>query len=100
MADSTTSQSFETLLQQQATLLCDLEKQLKELKLTHKKIEKCFSECPVAKSKNESTSGGNGDSGVPAAATAVVAVKPARRAAVPRAKKPVAKAVPVPDPVQ
>lgn len=92
MAEPTTtqtSQSFEALLQQQTNLLSELEKQLKELKLTHKKMEKCFNDCPAAKKKETDKET------VVVNETSVAAVaKPVRRQAVPRVKKLVEKAVP------
>lgn len=91
-------QSFELLLQQQAGLLSDLEKQLKELRLTHKKMEKCLGECPATKRKQPVAETPEPAAGteVPVSVAAPEVKKPAaRRVAAPRPKK----AVPVPEPV-
>lgn len=93
-------QSFELLLQQQAGLLSDLEKQLKELKLTHKKMEKCLGECPAAKRKQPVSADSEPMPAValnelPVAAVPEVKKPAVRRVAAPRPKK----VVPAPEPV-
>lgn len=109
MAVSPKVHSFELLLQQQAGLLCDLEKQLKELRLTHKKMEMCLSECPVAKRKSgnkdksdvvPSSSSCNLGDNVPVLTETTPVAKPARRQAVPRVKKTAATTVAEPAPVE